>query len=517
MGPEGQETSPIRDLFLSHSSTDKPIVRKIAADVTSNKTAEGRPLTVWLDEAEIRGGRSIPGAVNQGLETSRFFALLLSASYFESSSGWTDAEWHAILHVDPDNRKGRILPVLIADCPYMPPLLRHLRIIDMREWHYQDGLRELLSVIKDEPQATPTIYRGQLILAGRRVSRATIVAERSIIDADPSAVSENHSCNLLPVERLPTYVYTAPVAASLRRSRLDGTSVLPGKEAIKQAIHTHLEQTGRQLFTPAFRLDGEQIVTFHDLENPDSVFASVIQASDVAQDRTSEWLLDPDDRKIVTSLLNMAVSRHVHRRGLKEDPQKLYRYYFPPKDGGSWSVTWKPFRTTRPREVAGKRSGPRGEFWRHAAAYLNMAFLGGRFFLKIDSTWVFTSDGETIIRGPDLGRLAIKWTGAERNLALLYHVRFWSHSLRDRPGPISIRAGDQILEISSRPAFIQMTFGIPNDLQDLDQSLDTHVEYIESMEEQAVEAELERRLAGEVEPEEEKLETEETREPETDT
>lgn len=517
MSQEGREIPPIRDLFLSHSSADKPIVRKIAADVTSNEIAEGRRLTVWLDEAEIAPGRSIPGAVNRGLETSRFFALLLSPSYFQSRSGWTDAEWHAILHVDPDNRRGRILPILITDCPYLPPLLRHLRMIDMRERHYQDGLRELLSILRDEPQASPTIYRGQLILAGRRISRETIVAERSIIDADPNPVSENLSCNLLPVESLPTYIYTAPIARSLRSIRFDGSLGSPTKEAVKDAIHLHLDQSGRQMFTPAFRLDGDRIITFHDLEAPESIFAPVIEASDAGHDRTNEWLIDSDDRKIVSSLLNMAVSRHVHRRGLKQDPEKAHRYYFPAKDGGSRFVTWKPFRMTRQREVAGKRSGAKGEFWRHAAAYFTMTFLGGSFFLKIDSTWVFTTDGETIIRGPDVGRLAIKWTGAQRNLALLYHVRFWSHALRDRPGPISVRAGEEVLEISSRPAFIQMTFGIPNDLQDLDQSLDTHVEYIESMEEQAVEAELQRRLAGEVEPEEERLETEETHEPETDT
>jgi len=54
------------------------------------------------------------------------------------------------------------------------------------------------------------------------------------------------------------------------------------------------------------------------------------------------------------------------------------------------------------------------EFWRHAAAYLAMTFLGNRFYLKIDPTWVFTTDGEHVMRGPEVGRLAIQWSGAER-------------------------------------------------------------------------------------------------------
>ncbi len=63
----------MRDLFLSHSSADKPVVRKIASDVQAHEGSDGRRLTVWLDEAEIGPGQSIPGAVNAGLKTSPFF------------------------------------------------------------------------------------------------------------------------------------------------------------------------------------------------------------------------------------------------------------------------------------------------------------------------------------------------------------------------------------------------------------------------------------------------------------
>jgi len=80
-------SSDVRDLFLSHSSANKPDVRKIAAGIKAHQNLDGRPLTVWLDEAEIRPGQSIPGAMNAGLETSRFFGLLMSPAYFESRSG----------------------------------------------------------------------------------------------------------------------------------------------------------------------------------------------------------------------------------------------------------------------------------------------------------------------------------------------------------------------------------------------------------------------------------------------
>jgi hypothetical protein len=56
------------------------------------------------------------------------------------------------------------------------------------------------------------------------------------------------------------------------------------------------------------------------------------------------------------------------------------------------------------------------------------------------------------MRGPEVGRLTIQCSGAERNLSLLYHIRFSSHVPKVKPGPISIRAGEQLIELSAKPA-----------------------------------------------------------------
>ena len=86
-----------------------------------------------------------------------------------------------------------------------------------------------MGILRDEPWPSATIYKGQLILAGRRVARETLVAERAVVDAEPAAATEFLSCNLLPVDGLPSFVRTAPIAKSLRTRRLDGTYVLPSK------------------------------------------------------------------------------------------------------------------------------------------------------------------------------------------------------------------------------------------------------------------------------------------------
>ena len=77
-----------RDLFLSHRATDKELARKLAADIEAEHIG-GRRLSVWLDEAEIPIGGSIPAHINWGLENSRFVLLLMTPAYFDSPSGWT--------------------------------------------------------------------------------------------------------------------------------------------------------------------------------------------------------------------------------------------------------------------------------------------------------------------------------------------------------------------------------------------------------------------------------------------
>jgi hypothetical protein len=54
--------------------------------------------------------------------TCRFVVLAMTPAYFKSESGWTDTEWHAALHADPDNRRGHLLPLSVEDCPYIPYL-----------------------------------------------------------------------------------------------------------------------------------------------------------------------------------------------------------------------------------------------------------------------------------------------------------------------------------------------------------------------------------------------------------
>ena len=72
------------DVFLSHSSKDKAVVRPLAERLRKDG------VKVWLDEWEIRVGDSVPAKIEEGLERSRVLVLCMSANAF--GSDWAQLE-----------------------------------------------------------------------------------------------------------------------------------------------------------------------------------------------------------------------------------------------------------------------------------------------------------------------------------------------------------------------------------------------------------------------------------------
>lgn len=466
-GYGGGSRHDVRDLFLSHRGTSKPLVRELAGDIESDAT-HGQVLSVWLDEAEIQAGQSIPGIINDGLEKSRYIGIVMTPDYFRSESGWTDAEWHSALHLDPNNRRGKLLPLLVEDCPYIPFLLRHLRAIDFRGARYQQGLKELIATLRGEPLPRPVTYRGQLIISGGRIDRSTLVSERAVPEADPDVINEKLFCNLLPIERLPRQLYTASVRDGLLRVRKDGSTAVPPKSRLKEAIRQWQEENKiprERRFMPAFRVLEDRIVTFHDLESEDNPLNAIIEEQGVEVLEITSFIRDEDLRRILISLLNMALARHLMQAGLEADETQNGRFFFPAKDGKPQTRSWTPLRKRAVRSVA-KPVMKDGKtlFWRHQGAYLRVLFLANNFYITISPTWVISDDGLKAKGGTTITKKVARWTGPERNLQVLYHVRFWTSVMRDgRPGPIAIRTGDQTMEVATLPAMIEQTYGIRDD------------------------------------------------------
>ncbi len=94
------------DVFLSHSSKDKPVVRELANRLRKDG------LRVWLDEWEIQPGDMIGLKIQQGLERSRTLLMVMSAAYFASE--WSTLEHQTLLFRDPTNAQRRFILLLIS-------------------------------------------------------------------------------------------------------------------------------------------------------------------------------------------------------------------------------------------------------------------------------------------------------------------------------------------------------------------------------------------------------------------
>lgn len=97
------------DVFLSHSSKDKAVVREIAKRLRVWPAEPKRLREGWFDEWVLKAGDSIPAKIEAGLEYSRVLVLCMSAQAF--GSDWARLESDMFRFRDPLNKEDRfILP-----------------------------------------------------------------------------------------------------------------------------------------------------------------------------------------------------------------------------------------------------------------------------------------------------------------------------------------------------------------------------------------------------------------------
>src|SRR5437868_1965682 len=108
------------DVFLSHSSKDKAVVRAVAERLR----ADG--LQVWFDEWEIKAGDNILAKIEEGLEHSRVLVLCMSAQAF--GSDWTQLESYTFRFCDPLNKERRFIPLRLDEADIKGSLAQFLYI-----------------------------------------------------------------------------------------------------------------------------------------------------------------------------------------------------------------------------------------------------------------------------------------------------------------------------------------------------------------------------------------------------
>ena len=123
-------------VFLSHTSADKPFVERLARDLTR------LGIEVWYDKYEIQVGESIFQRVSEGLGESEYFAIVLSPRALKSE--WVRSELSAAWCKKMLDGSNAILSILYQTCE-VPALLQSIRYADFRE-DYRAGMADLARV-----------------------------------------------------------------------------------------------------------------------------------------------------------------------------------------------------------------------------------------------------------------------------------------------------------------------------------------------------------------------------------
>lgn len=126
-------------VFLSHSSKDKGIVRRIKDDLKSYS------YKTWMDEDDIPIGGSIVENIEIGLKESDVLVVFLSQN--STLSKWVKKEWQVKFFNQINEDKVFVLPILLNDCD-IPEFLKGRRYLDFRDKdNYESNLSTLLDTL----------------------------------------------------------------------------------------------------------------------------------------------------------------------------------------------------------------------------------------------------------------------------------------------------------------------------------------------------------------------------------
>ncbi|HKS41034.1 MAG TPA: TIR domain-containing protein [Blastocatellia bacterium] len=156
--------SPTYDVFISHSSKDKPVVRELAERLK----ADG--LRVWFDEWVIQPGDMIGLKIEQGLEQSRTLILVMSANAFASE--WVTLERHTVMFRDPTNQERRFIPLLL-DNAEIKDMLKQYAHIDWRQKSDEQYAKLLAACF------SPIVAIEPIVEQKRKLQQSKILKEHS--------------------------------------------------------------------------------------------------------------------------------------------------------------------------------------------------------------------------------------------------------------------------------------------------------------------------------------------------
>jgi TIR domain len=181
------------DVFLSHSSHDKDIVRALAERMQQSG------LRVWFDEWAVKIGDPILASIEEGLEKSAFVIFCMSAHAF--GSDWVQLERQTFRFPDPMNRSRRLIPLRLDKTP-LPKSWAQFKHLDWQPDNDQTyhALLEACGHVPKAPPAPEKTEKDHLANLLAWCDRAELVAALGDYLDNPAASAVGLLCMTAHIE-----------------------------------------------------------------------------------------------------------------------------------------------------------------------------------------------------------------------------------------------------------------------------------------------------------------------------
>lgn len=142
-----------RRVFLSYNKANVAVARRLGAHLFLAGA------DVWFDEWKIRAGESIPGRLNEGLESFDIFVVLWSKD--AARSRWVRDELNSAL-MRTGEEDGPRLILCRLDVAKLPPLLAHRKFVDFSD--SSEGTNTVLAEVLGDPSRSARLRAIQDVL-----------------------------------------------------------------------------------------------------------------------------------------------------------------------------------------------------------------------------------------------------------------------------------------------------------------------------------------------------------------
>lgn len=399
---QSPETNTKRDVFLCHAGIDKEWVKKLG-DRIESEPLNGKNLSVFLDEWDIRPSENIPAKINYALGSCRFMIITLSPEMVVSP--WPNAEWQSMYMDDPGGKKGTMIPALLRSCE-IPPLLRPISRLDFRDpKNFKNEYAKLLKVLKNEP-----------LPRGTTPTRQIVNMVHELDTREPDRIHEKIASNIYPMFSSPKFIWGADT-----------------KHTTKQDVYDELRRSTDE-YIPPFILRERKLFSFSNLDKTDNPLQRIVDTNNIQKDYVGEWKNDNVKSQWLMQLLNRCLHLHLRNTGLQFD-EKHKRYFFPAQRYGTGELImeWVPAKRKSGRILVKAVKNPTTNvvsYWKHQAIQTSFIRYGENYFLKIQPAYTFTKDGYESVDPKRAGRLSTRWLHDAYNSRFLYDLAFWVKFLR---------------------------------------------------------------------------------------